>query len=85
MPLHLTPRKTLCTVIATEPCNVKVVSYINFVKNRVLTYRQFKEFLNDLHSEHGDLIYYCEVCWPSRGNMLRRFYELRDVVKQFMG
>ena len=52
-----------------------VVSCINFVKSRGLNSRQFKEFLNDLHSEHGDPIYYCEVRWLSRRNMLRRCYQ----------
>ncbi|XP_069840988.1 general transcription factor II-I repeat domain-containing protein 2B-like [Dendropsophus ebraccatus] len=61
-----------------------VVSCINFVKSKGLNSRQFKELLNDLDSEYGDLVYYCEVRWLSRGNMLIRFYELRDEVKQFM-
>ena len=38
-----------------------VASCIHFVKSRGLNSCQFKEFLNDLHSEHGDLVYYCEV------------------------
>ncbi|KAK8374323.1 hypothetical protein O3P69_018665 [Scylla paramamosain] len=49
-----------------------------------LNSRQFKELLNDLASEYGDLVYHCEVRWLSRGKMLMRFYELRDEVKQFM-
>lgn len=61
-----------------------VVSCINFIKSRGLNSRQFKELLNDLASEYGDLVYHCEVRWLSRGNMLMRFYELRDEVKQFM-
>ncbi|KAK3874139.1 hypothetical protein Pcinc_020899 [Petrolisthes cinctipes] len=42
------------------------------------------ELLNDLDLEYGDFVYHCEVRWVSRGNMLIRFYELRDEVKQFM-
>ncbi|CAK6436213.1 unnamed protein product [Pipistrellus nathusii] len=61
-----------------------VVSCINFVKSRGLNSRQFKELLNDLHSEYGDLVYNCEVRWLSHRNMLLRFYELRDEVRQFM-
>ena len=60
------------------------VSFITFVKSRGLNSRQFKQFLNDLHSEHCDLVYYCEVRWLSCGNMLRRFYQLRDEVEQFI-
>ena len=61
-----------------------VVPCINLVKSRGLNSRQLKEFLNNLHSEHGDLVYYCEVRWLSRGDVLMRFYELRDEVEQFM-
>lgn len=61
-----------------------VVSCINFIKSRGLNNRQFKELLNDLDSEYGDVVYYCEVRWLSRGNMLMRFYELLDEVKLFM-
>lgn len=61
-----------------------VVSCINFVKSRGLNSRQFKEFLNELDSQYGDLVYHCEVRWLSRGNMLMRFHELRNEVKQFM-
>jgi len=61
-----------------------VVSCINLIKSRGLNSRQFKELLNDLDSEYGDLVHHCEVRWLSRGNMLMRFYELRDEVKLFM-
>lgn len=61
-----------------------VVSCINFVKSRGFNSRQFKELLNDLGSEYGDLVYHCEVRWLSHGNMLMRFYEPRDEFKQFM-
>lgn len=45
---------------------------------------QCKELVNDLDSNYGDLVYHNEVRWLSRGNMLMRFYELRDENKQFM-
>lgn len=61
-----------------------VVSTINFIKSRGLNSRQFKELLSDLESEYGDLVYHCEVRWLSRADMLARFYNLREEVKQFM-
>uniref|UniRef100_UPI00358F5BAB general transcription factor II-I repeat domain-containing protein 2B-like n=1 Tax=Myxine glutinosa TaxID=7769 RepID=UPI00358F5BAB len=61
-----------------------VVSTINVIKSRGLNSRQFKELLSELESEYGDLVYHCEVRWLSRGNMLTRFYSLREEVKQFM-
>uniref|UniRef100_A0A8C1LT94 Uncharacterized protein n=1 Tax=Cyprinus carpio TaxID=7962 RepID=A0A8C1LT94_CYPCA len=61
-----------------------VVSTINFIKSRGLNSRQFKELLSDLESEYGDLVYHCEVRWLSRADMLARFFNLREEVKQFM-
>ena len=62
----------------------KVVSSINFIKSRALNHRQFKEFLKDVEAEYGDLVYYCEVRWLSKGKMLKRFYELRSEIFTFM-
>ena len=62
----------------------KVVSSINFIKSRALNHRQFKEFLEDVEAEYGDLVYYCEVRWLSKGKMLKRFYELRSEIFTFM-
>nr|KAF6426386.1 hypothetical protein HJG59_009094 [Molossus molossus] len=84
MPLHPTPRKSLCTVTVAHHVMSTTVSCINFVNSRGFNRRQLKELLNDLDSEQGDLVYHCEVQWLSHGNMLMRFYKLRDEVKQFM-
>ena len=62
----------------------KVVSSINFIKSRALNHRQFKEFLEDVEAEYGDLVYYCEVRWLSKGKMLKRFYDLRSEISIFM-
>ncbi|CDW60368.1 hypothetical protein TTRE_0000874001 [Trichuris trichiura] len=60
------------------------VSCVNCIKSKGHNNRLFKDFLNELSSEYGDLVYHCEVRWLSRGNMLTRFYQPRDEVKQFM-
>ena len=62
----------------------KVVSSINFIKYRPLNHGQFQEFLQDVEAEYGDLIYYCEVRWLSKGKMLKRFYDLRGEIATFM-
>ena len=84
MQLHHTS-ESLC-VQSLKPTNVMatVVSTIHFIKSKGLNSRQFKELLNDLESEYGDLIYHCEVRWVSRGNIPVRFYGLKEEVKQFM-
>lgn len=61
-----------------------VIKCVNFIRSRGLNHRQFQEFLKNMDSEYGDVIYFSEVRWLSRGNMLKRFYDLRNEVKSFM-
>ena len=61
-----------------------VVKTVNFIRARGLNHRQFRKLLDEMDSQYGDLLYYTEVRWLSRGAMLRRFYELRDEVFHFM-
>ncbi|XP_068240160.1 general transcription factor II-I repeat domain-containing protein 2-like [Palaemon carinicauda] len=51
-----------------------VVSSNNFIKSKGSHSRHFKELLNDLEIKYGDIFYFCEVRWPSRGNILMQFY-----------
>jgi glutaredoxin-related protein len=60
-----------------------VVASINFIKSRAHNHRQFKEYLADLVSEYED-VSYCEVRWLSKGQMLKRFYDLRQDIADFM-
>ena len=57
---------------------------INFIKSRGLNHRQFRSLLEDTDTDHGNLLYYCEMRWLSRGKMLRRFWELIDDIAEFM-
>ncbi|KAJ4446530.1 hypothetical protein ANN_13226 [Periplaneta americana] len=61
-----------------------VVKTFNKIKSKALKHRQFRTFLKDMSQHYHDLIYYTEVRWLSRGRMLHRFFELREIIAKFM-
>ncbi|XP_042589393.1 general transcription factor II-I repeat domain-containing protein 2-like [Cyprinus carpio] len=61
-----------------------VVKCINHIRSRGLKHQQFRAFLEEIESEYEDVLYFTEVRWLSRGNVLKRFFELRAEVKAFM-
>lgn len=61
-----------------------VVKTVNFIKSRGLNHRQFQEFLKKINAEYGDITYFCDVRWLSRGKMLKRVFDLRKEIADFM-
>ena len=61
-----------------------VVKCINHIRSRGLKHQLFRAFLEEIESAYEDVLYYTEVRWLSRGQVLKRFYELRAEVKTFM-
>ena len=61
-----------------------VVSNGNLIKNHALNHGQFQTFLADLNCEYGDVMYYNEFFWLSRGKVLRRFFQLRKEINEFL-
>ncbi|KII60696.1 General transcription factor II-I repeat domain-containing protein 2B [Thelohanellus kitauei] len=61
-----------------------VVGCINFVKSRTLNRRQFREYLADIFEEYEDISYSTKVRWLSKGKMLKRFYDLRQEIADFL-
>jgi hypothetical protein len=54
------------------------------IGSKGLNHRQFQQFLSDMDSENGDLLYYTEVRWSSRGRMLKRVYDLKLDINLFL-
>ena len=48
-----------------------VIKIVNFMRARGLYHRQFQHMLEEMENQYGDLFYYCEVRWLSRGAMLQ--------------
>ncbi|XP_056121755.1 general transcription factor II-I repeat domain-containing protein 2-like [Rhinichthys klamathensis goyatoka] len=61
-----------------------VLKCVNYIRSRGLQHRQFQAFLAEIESTYGDVLYFTEVRWLSRGNVLKRFFDLRAEVKRFM-
>lgn len=61
-----------------------VVKIVNFIRSHAQNHRQFKEFLSEVDSEHGDVVYFSDIRWLSKGKTLLRFWELRDEILFFL-
>ena len=57
---------------------------INQFRSRDLKHRMFRAFLEEIESEYKGVLYFTEVRWLSKGNVLKIFFELRAEVKAFM-
>lgn len=61
-----------------------ITKIINFIKGKALNRRHFLNEQRSRKEKVLELIYHCEVRWLSRGNMLKRFYELKDDILLFL-
>lgn len=60
-----------------------VVKTVNFIRSRGLNHRQFDAFLSE-NDVHAGLPYNTDVRWLRRGAVLKRFFELRREIEEFM-
>jgi hypothetical protein len=60
-----------------------VVEVVNKIRTRPLFHRKFQNLLQELNSQYGDVIYWSNVRWLSRGKVLKRFYDLKNEIILF--
>lgn len=78
-------QQNLCAqVLSMDHVMQVVIKTVNYIRSHALSHRQFKEFLKELDSEYGDVVYFTKIRWLSRGRCLQRFYELREEIDLFM-
>ncbi|XP_047112189.1 general transcription factor II-I repeat domain-containing protein 2B-like [Schistocerca piceifrons] len=78
-PLHFAPRSTLCKGSKTGARHAS-----GYLRSHRLTHRQFHTYLAEIGEEYSDIPYQSEIRWLSRGNVLKRFFEMRIRINQFL-
>ena len=61
----------------------QMVQIVNFIKAGALNSRVFKKLCSDMDADHLVLLYHTQTRWLSKGNVTRRFFELKEEVKAF--
>ena len=61
-----------------------VVKVVNSILSRSLKHRQFQALMDEVNAHYGDLLYFCEVRWLSRGAMLSRVCDLQQEIGTFL-
>ena len=56
-----------------------LIKVVNYVKSSALNTRFFSKLCIDMDANHTALLYHTQVRWLSKGSMLFRIFELREV------
>uniref|UniRef100_A0AAV2JGK5 Uncharacterized protein n=1 Tax=Knipowitschia caucasica TaxID=637954 RepID=A0AAV2JGK5_KNICA len=61
-----------------------VIKIINCICSKALSHRQFRALLEEVNAQYSDVLYHQEVRWLGKGKVLKRFFELRHVIAEFL-
>lgn len=61
-----------------------IINIINFIRARELNHRKFKDLLEELQANYGDVILHTAVRWLSKGKVLERFFHLKHEIILFL-
>ena len=60
------------------------VKIVNLIRVRALNHQIFKRLCQEMGAEHEVLLYHTEIRWLSRGQVLKRLFELQKEVSAFL-
>ena len=84
VPLYYPLRGPMCKTLGLENVMKLIVCVVNFFRSKGVNHREFKEVLHDLDSDYEDFIKFTSVRWLSRGAVLKRVWQLRDEISNFL-
>ena len=80
-------RQALASETLLDPLCVHqrtVINIVNFVKGSSLNTRLFRNVCKEMDAIHDSLLYYTQVRWLSRGNVMIRFHDLLGEIQSFL-
>ena len=78
-------QEALCAKVASlKDVMSIVVKTVNLILSLGLNHHQFRQLLLEAESQYDDLLYFCNVRWLSRGDMLLSVYQLREEIAIFL-
>ena len=61
-----------------------IIKIVNFIKSSALNTRLFRELCENMTASHQTLLFYTQVRWLSKGNVLKRVQILLSEIKVFL-
>ena len=80
-------RQALASKTLPDPLRVHlqtVINIVNFVKGSALNTRIFRNLFKEMDAIHDSLLYYTQVRWLSRWNVMIKFHDLLGEIQSFL-
>ena len=62
----------------------QVITIVTFIKSRPLASRLFSQFCEAMDSDYKFRLYHSNICWLSRGKVLKRVVQLKAELISFL-
>ena len=79
---HALAAKTLPPLLSDAMS--RVIKLVNYIKRSSFNTRLFRELSKDFDANSETLLFHTEVRWLSRGKVVKRVFELRAEIQEFI-